>query len=650
MNTRFFSARSVMGRLRDIALTCAVTVGVVATATAAIPNPTSVDLIPAVDAPGTPTHNYPFLATNLFPANSGYIEQEFLVGGRATRYSVANNVATPGDSNIPYKVRMVVRRPVDPAKFNGYVLVDWFNVTGSYELDIQWYRTSDYLIRKGYAYVGVGVQRVGIHANNTGLRAWSPTRYGSLDVTNGGAITDDSLRFDIYSQMGQAIRNPNGNPGGFDPLGGLQPRTLIATGDSQSASNLVNYLNTVHRNDPIYPGAVLSGPLGIASLPGGPTKVLKVPSEWDTINGEYRIRQADTDTLVSWEVAGMSHSPYHTFTANAEVRYRDVGVTGTLPGTANCIDPTRARVQSNFVFNAAYEAMVKWLSTGVRPASMTSPLNLADPLPTAGDRLARDQFGNSTGGGVRYPAVTVPIATNTGWNAGGKAPTSNGTCQQAGTHIAFTDARLRSLYTSHADYVNKVTAAAAMNVQQGFLLAEDAALIVAEAEKSDVLATPRADGSVRIVEFFHPAARRYVWVSDVAERNALDFEGAGGGGWFRTGETFFAWPANAASTPVATNPVCRLNGKPGVGLASHLFSPDPAFCAQLVAGGEWVSEGTAFRAPINCTSTMDPVTRLWHKAAPGDPARHRFTVRNDVTSKAVAEGFVLEGQVFCGMR
>ena len=101
------------------------------------------------------------------------------------------------------------------------------------------------------------------------------------------------------------------------------------------------------------------------------------------------------------------------------------------------------------------------------------------------------------------------------------------------------------------------------------------------------------------------------------------------------------------------------------GRALVLFEEDAVFCglavaaavlaevdprASLVASGGWLSEGTAFRSPINCGSSMDPVVRLWHKDAPADPRRHKFAVRSEVAAKAVAEGFVLEGQVFCGLR
>ena len=80
------------------------------------------------------------------------------------------------------------------------VLVEWVNVTSGYNLDVHWQASREYLTRHGYAYVGVSAQRVGVQQAPYGLTVWSPTRYGTLDVTAGGTITDDSLSYDIFSQ------------------------------------------------------------------------------------------------------------------------------------------------------------------------------------------------------------------------------------------------------------------------------------------------------------------------------------------------------------------------------------------------------------------------------------------------------------------
>ena len=74
---------------------------------------------------------------------------------------------------------------------------------------------------------------------------WSPARYGTLDVTNGGKISGDALAADIYSQAGTAVRRVPAI------LGGLKPTHVIAAGQSQSAGRL-GHLNGPHHHAPVY--------------------------------------------------------------------------------------------------------------------------------------------------------------------------------------------------------------------------------------------------------------------------------------------------------------------------------------------------------------------------------------------------------------
>ena len=95
---------------------------------------------------------------------------------------------------------MVVRRPADPKRFNGTVVVEWYNVSAGVDVEADWLQGWQEFVRDGYAWVGVSVQRVGVNA----LRSWNPDRYGSLDVTEGGTLNSDQLGWDIYSQALQA--------------------------------------------------------------------------------------------------------------------------------------------------------------------------------------------------------------------------------------------------------------------------------------------------------------------------------------------------------------------------------------------------------------------------------------------------------------
>jgi len=75
--------------------------------------------------------------------------------------------------------------------------------------------------------------RLSVSGTTSTLRPhwWSRPVYGTLDVTAGETITDDSLSYDIFSQAGRAIRSQRGCSADFEA------RILIAIGVSQSAAD-----------------------------------------------------------------------------------------------------------------------------------------------------------------------------------------------------------------------------------------------------------------------------------------------------------------------------------------------------------------------------------------------------------------------------
>jgi len=162
-----------------------------ATAWAEVPSPTITGPIPATVTPGDPSHNYPFLATDVDLASYGYVEKEYFMEGTANQYTTpAGATGTITSTGHPYKTRLLVRRPISALAFNGTVILEWYNVTNGFDVEPDWFQTNNYLLAHGYAWIGVSAQRVGVNY----LQSWSPGgRYASLDVTTGGTITDDSL-------------------------------------------------------------------------------------------------------------------------------------------------------------------------------------------------------------------------------------------------------------------------------------------------------------------------------------------------------------------------------------------------------------------------------------------------------------------------
>ena len=118
-------------------------------------------------------------------AQAGYIEHEYFFEGTASSYDRVGTwtadgfwAVAPSDA-ANYRVRMLVRRPADAHKFNGVVVVEWLNVTALQEDAADFMQMQEEILRRGYAWVGVGAQASGVNSV-LGLKAWDPSRYGSL--------------------------------------------------------------------------------------------------------------------------------------------------------------------------------------------------------------------------------------------------------------------------------------------------------------------------------------------------------------------------------------------------------------------------------------------------------------------------------------
>jgi hypothetical protein len=165
---------------------------------------------------------YPFGAYFGDIRTIGYIEEEYFLEGTAVRYAPVNELKNDGKWDIepvgsaPYKTRILVRRPKDPVKFNGTVLVEWTNVSAGYENNMG---DPPGLYTNGFAYVSVSAQPTGIDgfpSRPRGLKAWDNERYGSL------AIPDEAVSYDIFTQAARAVGPKRGAEShGVDKMGGL---------------------------------------------------------------------------------------------------------------------------------------------------------------------------------------------------------------------------------------------------------------------------------------------------------------------------------------------------------------------------------------------------------------------------------------------
>jgi hypothetical protein len=425
-------------------------------------------------------------ATSASLAARGYVEHLYYLDGVATAYAPAPGSTWNNDgkwaavktTNARYKTRLDVRRPTDPAKFNGTVLVEWLNVSSGADIDPTYGAAVDLLLRDGYAFVGVSAQKVGVDA----AKASDPARWGSL------VHPGDDYSYDMFTQAGRAIASPLG----VDLLGGLQPRRLIAAGESQSAFRFVTYINAVnpleHAFDAYFlysrgsTAAAIASGVAMPSRPlirtDQPEPIIDLQTEGDIdVLRSHLVRQPDTSTFRLWEVAGGAHADEHTLS-------RSYPPAPTAPNTT-CL--YRFNSATTFaVVSAAVRSLDRWVRDGVVPRQ--APRITLGPDENADDPVVRDQFGNALGG-IRLPELEAPTATIVGL-ANPALPTSpplfQAFCRLFGRTVEFSDAQIAQLWPTHEAYVNAFSAAADKLVQLGFFLRTDANAIKAHAAASSI--------------------------------------------------------------------------------------------------------------------------------------------------------------------
>lgn len=424
---------------------------------------------------------------------NGFVEHEFAVEGDAVRYladdpttdlpATGEFTLSEGDS-APYRTRVAVRRPADPADFNGTVVFEWMNVSGGIDANPDYVYLADEIVRGGYAWVGVSAQHIGVEGGpvavaiegtdalaGQGLKVLDPERYG--DLSHPG----DAYAYDIYTQISRLVRT-----GGTDGiLGDLDPEVVIAAGESQSAFALTTYANGVQpltqefdaffihsRGGSALPLGEPDAGVGIAdAIANTPTVIrsdLGVPAfmvqtESDTIGllNYLAARQDDTDSIRLWEVAGGAHA--------------DKRLVGPLAEGLCSVEINDG--PTHYVLRAALRHLDAWARGGdAPPTADLFEIDESSGTPT----YVRDDDGIVVGG-VRTPAVDVPVRVFSG-----EVPAdSTIACLLMGSSVDIPAERLAELYPDADSYLADYQAAVDAAIEAGFVLEEDRDALEAEA-------------------------------------------------------------------------------------------------------------------------------------------------------------------------
>jgi hypothetical protein len=385
-----------------------------------------------------------------------------------------------------------VRRPIDPQRFNGTLLVDVLNATAGWDGDAIWYGNYPYIIRSGTVWVGISTKPVTVNflRDRWGRAPWptrNASRYASLSMPAFGQV------WDMLAQIGALLKSPDD---AHNPLRGFDVQRSILVGYSQSAAYQVTFANSFHERtrlangQPVFDGYfiaaggasakdVTGASAATENLPRGDARnlvvvdapVIKFQSQTEVVNfPSYVTRQ--TEATYPWvrtyELVGGSHVDLWRDVEGGKALTRDLGLPPSFcPSPAVPINP----LNTGMFESAALDNLAQWIATGrAPPPSRLMQLTMASGTTV----LARDADGNVLGG-LRPPQVDVPTGTYLESNSG------PGFCSLYGGFAPFSSARLHELYRNRGAYVSRFTHALNDDVKDRYLLREDANTLHREA-------------------------------------------------------------------------------------------------------------------------------------------------------------------------
>jgi hypothetical protein len=400
------------------------------------------------------------------------------------------------------------------------VVFEWLNDTTGGDQDPVFSQLYNQLINKGYAYVGVTAQRPGMKD----LATWDPARYGELGDSN------DGESYDIFTQAANVVKANSATL-----LGGLTPKVLIGTGDSQSAFRVDTYVNAIQpvthafngflavgrgaTAAPIGEGLVATSPFPVNIRTDNTAPFIQLNTQGDIEELDAAAsRQADNNTLRTWELAGASHIDAH----EAEYETETIAHENPTLGVPSCVfgtpisgtgTPLDGHNQTNNmtlfqVEDAAMAALQNWVTKGVAPPKSSS-ISTIPGLFNLYFLVNKNRYGVGLGG-IQMPDAKVPVENYSAINFAnvseqGLNPISilselenvfttletggitneelrdQGLCLLSGYFTNLSNSTLKSLYPTTAGYASKFTTAVNAAVAAGFMTPEDAATAIANA-------------------------------------------------------------------------------------------------------------------------------------------------------------------------
>jgi hypothetical protein len=420
-------------------------------------NPTPVALPEVsgpVTGPGTMYESVQSLAPGKGLSNFNYEAKEYFVSGTA--------------NGRPYKTRVVVRKPMDNAKFNGLVLAEPMHPSGSAHM---FEFTSIYGMSTGYISIDMligGMQQVIDH---------NPERYKDFKI-------EPSQNNEVIAQIGSLMRSTQSKQGS-SPLAGLAVRKMILAGTSATAGTLITYLpaHMVYRTPDMQ--RIFDGFMPTSN--GSVIRQIDVPLVH--VPTMLEVRGANITSRQDGDVPGDQYRVYE-FPGMGHVDSRDN--VRLIPNP--CKYPTNQFPAQAFM-SVALHHLFEWVDKGIVPPSADRIWKDRNEK-NDGSPMVMDEHGNPRGG-VRNTYVDVPTAGHnvpneaaaelipnaSAYVAKGGMQAARQMCGLASYQTDLTKAELKQLYGSTKNYRSKVEKRLTELEKAGWSLPVYREMILADAAK-----------------------------------------------------------------------------------------------------------------------------------------------------------------------
>ena len=433
-----------------------------------------------------------------------YAEDEFFLYGTANVYEEdAQGAASILYADAPYVNRLLVRRPKDPGRFSGNVVVEILNPSARYDIDRIWVETWRYMVRHGDIYIGITAKSDVLDS----LYRFDPQRYAPISWKNplpGRPLPkpgifpvlpeyENGLFWDMLTDLAVAIRTDND----VNPIAAYAKPYVYLAGWSQCGGFMTRYRET-------FAGAA-SARLGASIFDGyfhAGAGSARAPinsfaqSEWFWTTREnftgmivsaepYMVLNTETETPHTrwkgdcdlphakfriYDIAGSSHdSKYNLLDYYAnDGDLKKIGGEQPFYG----IEPYPQDYPYEYLFAAALRNLFVWVREGV-PAPASLQVEKFE-----GGESKKDALGNTIGG-LRSPFIDLPTCVYSKYCTLKEDPTRR---RDFWGHVEpFSPALLKSLYGSVEHYEELVAFRTDELIAKGYLLPWDREEIIHDA-------------------------------------------------------------------------------------------------------------------------------------------------------------------------